>query len=350
MSKMVTINQGTEEWDAWFEYYPAGSKMRARMLSCVAEETPFLAWSRLPPEAPNADRLAYPQKELGTQKPTRPIAHAEDIDAIADRVAQSQQRQGEEAATDRSRRRKQSRSAAQLADALDAVQAGKAPQIIGSGDFGIVSVVDPFEEGVVADRKRNDPYFDQPGRTPYSGEKLKVVRLDPIGRMHSRKQLRRDNEDDNANADLRLKAARRWQALYEAAEIGGARGIDPTKDTVDGGTLTLPDTDRRLMAQEELGNIDAKLGEEGTGIVRRVLGEKHGAAAVAAMLGETSERAIAYVRRRVVECLDTMARHWGYTMKPACGPRRGRDQFDELAIAATSPRLYDAMQRAKTES
>src|SRR5262249_46287597 len=157
----------------------------------------------------------------------------------------------------------------------------------------------------------------------YTGEepKVRALRTDPIGRMHQRKHLHRANETDDANANLRLKAARRWQALYEVAEIGGARAIDTTRDVVDGGVLTIPDTDRRRAALKDLAKFDAELGKEGASLLRRVLGDKYGASEVAAMVGDTSERAVAYIRRRIVECLDTVAPLMGYSLT-ARGPRR----------------------------
>jgi hypothetical protein len=76
----------------------------------------------------------------------------------------------------------------------------------------------------------------------------------------------------------RLMAARRFQAFYERAEIGGAKAIDITRDVVDGGRAILPDRTR----QEAINHN--KIGQFGSNLVRRVLGEKRTLVEVAAML------------------------------------------------------------------
>ena len=54
--------------------------------------------------------------------------------------------------------------------------------------------------------------------------------------------------DPAAPIPIRMMAARRWQAVYESAEIGGARAIVFTREVVDGGAMVVSDTDRRLAA------------------------------------------------------------------------------------------------------
>lgn len=350
--KMFAHHPGTETWNAWLAHH-AGTKMYNRMLSCMVDQRPFHTWTKLPPGAPKTETLRIIEMGSGVPtaatpgpKPEPRSRSAEEIEEatqqIAERLAERNQRNAQEQSADRGRRSKTKKADAQLHDALDAVRAGKVPQIDTGENLGTISAIDPFEQDAVVERRKREP--------EYRGEKVKVVALrdDPVGRMHRRKHLRRDNESDDIAADLRLRAARHWQMLYEKSEIGGARGIDMTKDVVDGGRFVLPDTDGRLNAQDDLADLNSVLGLEGAHLVRRVLGEKFEIKQVAAMMGETSDRAIRYIGRRLVECLDTLAKHLGYvSMKPANGPPRPRDARDDLALYANSPRLYDAVRQAK---
>lgn len=124
------------------------------------------------------------------------------------------------------------------------------------------------------------------------------IRDDPLGRLHARGQI----------DEAQYQAGRRWQALYEAVEIGGARGIDPTREAVDGGRGAVDGlTDARRKAAKQLATSDAMLGKEGKQLVRMVLGERKFPRDVAVIWGEANDRSINYVTRRLRECLDTLA-------------------------------------------
>jgi hypothetical protein len=147
------------------------------------------------------------KKKIGLER--RP-AH---IDEVAARLERKALRDAAEARAAMARRKQGAKRARALEDALTAVNEGRAPSIAGCTDVGVIHVVDPHDK-VLAVRP-----------------KLTNLRDDPIGLMHRRKQLGEKHE-----AEVRLKAARHLQALYEISEIGGARGIDPTKPIVSRGS------------------------------------------------------------------------------------------------------------------
>jgi hypothetical protein len=66
---------------------------------------------------------------------------------------------------------------------------------------------------------------------------------------------------DEPRAAAHLAVARRWQAYYQAIEVGGAKALDPTKAVVDGGgNFCGPESDRRLLYIKKLGGIRERLG------------------------------------------------------------------------------------------
>lgn len=140
-------------------------------------------------------------------------------------------------------------------------------------------------------------------------DKIVVVRSlrdDPLGRLHARGQL---STGDDPHGMVKLEAGRRWQDLYEAIEIGGARGIDTTKDVVDGGRGPTDQlTDHRLKAAKKLALADQALGQQGRWLVRAVLGQRLFVKDVAAIMGlPPNRRSTDYVADRLRECLGTLA-------------------------------------------
>jgi hypothetical protein len=227
------------------------------------------------------------------------------------------------------RKRKQARAAEKLLEtALADVAERRVPYINGRDDLGVHYVSDPHDA---------------------NGEvRAKIVNLrdDPVGQMAKRGQL----GDSITETEMRLKAARRWQRLYELAEIGGARGIDPTRDIVDGGRFEMPDTDARLSAQAQLNELRQALGIVGDRIVTWVLGHKYDLKKVILLLGRSGQWEQRALGVRFRECLDTIASELGISIeaKGARGPRRARDVFDEAARYAWSPQLHRAVLAAKS--
>lgn len=191
------------------------------------------------------------------------------------------------------RRRTQNDRAVSLDQALNAVREGQVPYVNGSDQLGLIQVVDPHSE--------------------HSEIRTKIVNLrdDPVGQMHKRGQLGRGPE-----ADARLKAARRWEVLYDQATIGGANGIDLTREYVDGGRFETPDTDKRLKAADTLARLRKTLGIVGDSVVTLVLGEKMTIVQVTERFGHSGQKAYRFYGARFRECLDLLALELGIVNKP----------------------------------
>lgn len=231
-----------------------------------------------------------------------------------------------------------------LDEGLAAVREGREPYINGEIEhLGVLKVLDPHEPE---------------SKTPRT--KIINLRDDPVGQMFKRGQLGHGSSS-KVTDDVRLKAAREYQRLFEIAEISGAKAIDFAKEKVDGGRFEMPDTDHRLRAQFRLNELRAKIGiiriqpaigHEvrilGTRLLAWVLGEKLCLRLVAERLG--------YDRRQLpllghfIGCLDVLAIEFGFADDPLNkrGPRRRRDQFDHDANLAYNPALHRAVRLAQT--
>jgi hypothetical protein len=159
--------------------------------------------------------------------------------------------------------------------------------------------------------------------------------------------------------DDRLLAARIWQAYYERAEIGGARGLDPSKDIVDGGQFVMPETEQRLRAQEKLHELREAVGKIkelrilGSRLLTWVLGDKKTLTEVADILGielelTPQEQACLSLAAHLRNCLDIVAGELGITTDASrIGPRRRRrDRYDRDAQAVDRHKKNPALQVA----
>lgn len=267
------------------------------------------------------------------------------VEDIADRLEKKDKRDAKEAKGTRelrSRLRKEDRA---REDALEAARTGSTPRSNGHETFGVLTVDEPKER-------------DARGR-PIRRQKVISTRDDPIGWMYQHKQLEGENDRDGRDAEMRLASARRFQQLYERAEIGGAKAIDFTKDVVDGGQIATPDAMLRKEAHDALNALWLMLGKNGSNLVRRVLGEKRTLVEVAAMLlgidvpTDRVERSmlIRGLVGNLLDALDSLADHFGIRPKRgARGPRRASDKFDDLAPSASeNQKLARALWRARTE-
>lgn len=240
------------------------------------------------------------------------------VDAIADRLESSAARKKSEADAkaerDLATRKRKEREAA----ASSRVAIGQAPNLKGLDDLQVVKVQSPFN----------------PTGAPVPV--MKSLRDDPLGRMAKRRQIKPWHE----------AAGRHWQRLWEEAEIGGARAIDPTKDAVDGRRFVDPFAERQQRAILALNKIARWLGEDGDALVHDVLGRRMYLGQVAASRGISDRSGLAYVSHRFRECLETLARRLGHVP----GPKRRRDEFDQWARFAENPELHRAIHRAKRAS
>lgn len=140
--------------------------------------------------------------------------------------------------------------------------------------------------------------------------KITVVlstRDDPLRGMLARGQI------DKAQ----FEAGRLWQLYREQSEVGGIRAIDTTKEPVDGGgSYPEPITDTQRKAVLQLKAADARLGERGREIVEMVLWRRFTIIQVSAAFGFVSRSGVDYQGRRFRECLEALARLWGFIGEP----------------------------------
>lgn len=146
---------------------------------------------------------------------------------------------------------------------------------------------------VVAMVEVDDPY-EQGGRITV----LRSLRDDPLARLHSRGHIDR----------AQYAAGRAWQADYEAAEVGGVKAMDTTKEPVDGRRLPEMLTERQQQALRRIARDDRALGQEGAILIRRVLVAGMTFEQIAAERGGVGQVMTRYIGRRFREALETLAR------------------------------------------
>ena len=351
--RLKAVWSGTPQWDAWLKHH-RGSKSEARMLVCQAEVRPFFAPSEWPPETPRADRLTRNGFDHATRTPvdTLPIERRSlgdgELDEIADRLTARQERTDADGEQARLRTKTLTRSDAQREAALNAAANNERPNVADCDDLGTIEVVDPHEEAELEHVGRGQPMMRRRRNVP---RQIRVVSLrnDPVGLMAKRHQL----GDDHDEAVFRLRVARLYEATYAQAEIGGARGLDPMKDIVDGGMFVMPDTDARIKAQKRLAEFDRALGVDGVAIVRAVLVIKYDIKTLAeAYRGvpatpTAAARNVSYYSTRFQECLDRVGETAGLKPRPTRG-RTPRDRFAKMdGMGAGNTALYTAIHRAK---
>jgi DNA polymerase III delta prime subunit len=345
---MVEIHPGSPEWQTWLVYH-RGTKTETRMLLCLGGKTKtgdiipprsWLARSKFPPDAPKPENAPRKIKQPIWAPPAVHASAPEgSIDLIVERMTVIETRHAKEADIKKRQRKEAKRTEDVLDAALKSVAANHVPYINGVENLGTLKVADPLEEQEIIRAGRG--HFTTKKKNAPLRERVVSLRNDPIGRMAKRGHLGRDED-----RDIRLQVARHWQRFYERAEIGGAKGIDPTRDHVDGGGFQTPDTDGRLDAEQMLARLAKVLGLEGENLLRRVLGENMELKEIAAMFGFTSARDVNYYGRRLVECLDTLAGELGYKVE-AKGRRPLRDEHAIMARAGDNPELHRAIHRAR---
>jgi hypothetical protein len=314
------------------------------MLLCKREARSFQVVAQWPPEhAPAAARLAPGWVSATVDLPTTaPIDFSEhhtpadgQVDVVADRLEQREARREEETAEQKKRRKLEISHERALSHALEAAHFNQRPNLAEVDDYDAIAIVDPNEAEELVLVGKGPPMRIKPVR-PKMRMRVVALRDDPIGRLAKRRMLGEGDDRDD-----RLRAARIWQAYYERAEIGGARGIDPSRDVVDGGGFVMPDTDQRLRAQEKLHKVREALGfiNElrilGSRLLTWVLGEKKSLTEVAEILGielklAGREKSHLSLAAHLRNCLDIIAVELDVTTDPdRVGPRRRqRDRYD----------------------
>lgn len=324
--RLIAITAGTPAWSAWLKHYRrTGNRNELRMLACQRRLQSFLVPARYPPETPRADRVTPKENPAPVATREHYTAPEGEADRVATRLEAADKRREQETAEQKKRRKLLSKRDRELEEVLEAVREGRTPRINGGDELGTLNV----------------PDVDEHGRM---GVFTKVVNLrdDPVGQMAKRGHLGVGEE-----RDIRLKAARHWQRLYEQAEIGGARGIDPTRDVVDGGRFETGDTDVRLAAFTRLNQICRKLYLEDERLLTWVLEQKRTLKEYAVLFSTGGERRVAKLGDQFNRALDEVATFFGYRVEG----RRGRSHYDvhaAMATAAYSPELHRAVHRART--
>ncbi len=136
---------------------------------------------------------------------------------------------------------------------------------------------------------------------------LRSLRNDPLAALHARHQI------DEAE----YHGGRAFQNDFETAERG-PRAIDPAKEVVDGGRAPEPITEAQRKAVLRLNRVTRELGTAGSVLVHDVLIQGLSLAAAAAARGvrnsrgASGERYDRYVGQRFRECLDCLARFYGF--------------------------------------
>jgi hypothetical protein len=136
------------------------------------------------------------------------------------------------------------------------------------------------------------------------GEKIEVVRNlrdDPLGRLQSRRQI----------DDAQFHGGRAFQRDFETAERG-PRAIDPSKEAVDGGLMPEAITEGQRKAAIRLAGVYRKLGQDGSSLIHAVLIHGSTIAGVANSRGFGGKRWEEYFGMRFRECLDTLAKFYGF--------------------------------------
>jgi hypothetical protein len=142
------------------------------------------------------------------------------------------------------------------------------------------------------------------------GEKivaLRSIRNDPLGRLHSHRQI----------DEAQYQGGRAFQSDWERAERG-PRAVDPTREYVDGGEMREPITEGQRKAALRLNRAMRELGADGSALVHDILVRAMTMEQVGQRRGLHTQRWKDYFARRFQECLDRLALIYGFaTVDPA---------------------------------
>lgn len=128
-------------------------------------------------------------------------------------------------------------------------------------------------------------------------------RLSPVRLMLSRREI----------SEGHVRACEAFLAVVEAAEFGGAKAIDYTREPVDGGSVAQPLSPSALAAGRELVTIARLVGKIGYDLLTRIVVMEHGVSQVALTWpcpGDRKRRE-GYVKGRLVEAADCLVDHFG---------------------------------------
>lgn len=147
----------------------------------------------------------------------------------------------------------------------------------------------------------DDPYGLDPGAKTTA---IRNTRRDPLAALHARHQI----------DEAQYHAGRAFQNDFETAERG-PRAIDPSKECVDGGMLPEPITEQQRKAVMRLNCAEGKLGADGSALTHAVLIKGWSCSQVAQSRNLAGERWERYFAIRFRECLECLARVYGFAMQ-----------------------------------
>ena len=140
---------------------------------------------------------------------------------------------------------------------------------------------------------------------------LRSIRNDPLGRLHSHRQI----------DDAQYQGGRAFQADWERAERG-PRAVDPSREHVDGIQAREPITEGQRRAVLRLNRAERELGLDGSAIIHDVLVQGLTMEQVGEKRGLSTQRWSDYFARRLKECLDRLALIYGFATPPAANRHR----------------------------
>jgi hypothetical protein len=150
----------------------------------------------------------------------------------------------------------------------------------------------------VATIEVDDPLALEPGEKIVT---LRSIRNDPLGRLHSHRQI----------DEAQYQGGRAFQNDWEKAERG-PQAVDPTREHVDGGQMREPITERQRKAVLRLNRAERELGADGSALVHEVLILGMTMEQIGQRRGLRGQRWIDYFARRLRECLDRLALIYGF--------------------------------------
>jgi uncharacterized protein DUF6456 len=150
----------------------------------------------------------------------------------------------------------------------------------------------------VAPIEVDDPLALEPGERIVA---LRSIRNDPLARLHSRGQI----------DEAQYQGGRAFQNDWERAERG-PQAVDPTREYVDGAQRREAVTEGQRQAVLRLNRAERELGADGSALVYDVLVQGMTMGQVGQRRGLCSQRWKDYFARRFQECLDRLARIYGF--------------------------------------
>jgi hypothetical protein len=150
----------------------------------------------------------------------------------------------------------------------------------------------------VAAVEGDDPLALEPGEKIVT---LRSIRNDPLGRLHSHRQI----------DEAQYQGGRAFQNDWEKAERG-PRAVDPTREYVDGGLAREPITEGQRKAVQRLNRAERELGADGSALVHEILILGMTMDQVGQRRGLRTQRWHDYFARRFRECLDRLALMYGF--------------------------------------